>query len=237
MYNEKPKYVVKRAGSNDELAHANFKYIDKIKLPNGKWRYIYTKAQSTANKVAGTANAIGNKAYSKLGGAQQKTMNKLGREYSRLSDSAQEATARAKRLNRSNASSDALRRQAAKAHDLHAYANKKGKEYVKAQSEFMKTPLGVATQIGSAVKKAVDAGRNFLSNLFGKKKSGAVQGQSQHNYTVDSPKKKTVRKKTNTPQANPATASDFRMNRNGGKAETEYDRIRNRRNNRRNTYV
>lgn len=191
-----PTFVVRRTGQ-DELQH--WKYVKKEKV-NGKWKYYYSWDELKKD----AKNALGVNA--------KQNMNAVKNVYNQTRKDADAARANAVKAQK-KAEGVAYKKSLAgwatnnKAKKASAFASEaakisaaKGREYLNAKAEYMKTPLGKLDQakadVRSGYSKAKRSVSKFFESLPGKAKKTAENVEAKVGSTVKRATKK-VKKEVN----------------------------------------
>lgn len=148
----------------------NAKYIEKIKMPNGKYRYFYNNVELTAYNMA-------RKASKAVDNATDAAIDASGRKYYKKADKIQkEITAADKSYNKAVKKLEQLEDEAAKrsATDgpnagVPVYNEKEQKEFDKALDEF-KAAEQTKKQVEKNKKKLADLNKKGDESLYGKTK-------------------------------------------------------------------
>lgn len=145
-----------------ELMH--WKYIKRVKLPNGKYRYYYD-ADSLKNDAR---NAIGinqKKAYENASAYEQRVLFRKGAAISNAGESA-----------RALANKNHYAYESGAKHDTHAKNMRKLNKYVneyasakaledKAYNNYIGTPLSFFTNPSAAIKKTINTGKDIVKKI------------------------------------------------------------------------
>lgn len=126
MYPDQHNYLIHWLKKGEKA-----KYVDKIKLANGRWRYFYSQAELEAYKLkqrlAGKANELKNKAYDNLGGKEK---DEFMREWNRGNELYLQGKDEA--------------------------ANEAYDKAIAARDRYWKTPIGATLHTATTVKESVD---------------------------------------------------------------------------------
>lgn len=140
-------YAIHRTGSGNELKH--WKYVKRERV-NGKWRYYYDVDQLKDD----------------IGVDELKSYNSAKNKYEIAQEKYNDANHATKEFERASLNLDNKRYNYKESHRLYQESRirresmeKRGKEYVAARSELMKTPIG-------KVVVAKETVSNWLKDLF-----------------------------------------------------------------------
>lgn len=140
--------------TEDELLH--FKYIDKKKLPNGKWRYYYNT----------------DKLKDDLGVDELKTYNKAKDVYETAAEYRSDTKHKVDEFESKSRNHSYKEYDYEKSHELYRSAiywketaEKRGREYMSARSALKRTPVGKLVMAKETVERGAKAVTRLLKRL------------------------------------------------------------------------